>query len=173
MAVPVLAGTIFQFRGWRRLVEFLVTVVLLCAALNGPLYLYDPAHFPTAHIANKIANIPPAFHASLVLPAIGALVGSCSFFVRMDRARIFGLMALSLVPVLYIVLIYWLLTYLHQGVWSSEYALPISIFGGIWVSARLAATSADGSATAGEPRPPLLDTRQSRCGEIHPAGRPP
>jgi hypothetical protein len=139
MAVPVLAGTIFQFRGWRRMVEFLALVGLACAVLNGPLYFHDPSHFPIGHIARKISDIPSSFHAPLVLPAIGALIGLCSFFIRMDRARIFGLTALSLVPLFYVVLIHRLLvTPLLAGVSSFEYSLPVSIFGGIWVSDRFA-----------------------------------
>jgi hypothetical protein len=139
MAVPVLAGTVFQLRGWRRMVEFLVLVGLACAALNGPLYFHDPSHFPTVYLAKKISDIPSSFHAPLVLPAIGALIGFCSFFIRMDRARVFGLTALSLVPLLYVVLIYRLLTiHFAPGVMSFEYSLPISIFGGIWISDRFA-----------------------------------
>jgi uncharacterized membrane protein len=106
--------------------------------LNGPFYFYDPSHFPTVHIAKKVSDIPSSFHAPLVLPAIGALIGSCSFFIGMDRARIFGLMALSLVPLFYVVQAYRLLTHLLSGVTSVEYSLPISIFGGIWVSDRFA-----------------------------------
>jgi hypothetical protein len=139
MAVPVLAGTVFQLSGWRRMMEFLVLAGLAYAVLNGPLYLHDPTHFPTASIARKISDIPASFHAALVLPAIGALVGFCSFFVRMDRARVFGLTAISLVPSFYAVLIFRLLmSPFHPGVMSFEYSLPISIFGGIWISDRFA-----------------------------------
>jgi hypothetical protein len=137
MAVPVLAGTIFQFRGWRRMVEFLVLAGIACAVLNGPLYFHDPSHFPTVHLAKKISDVPSSFHAPLVLPTIGALIGFCSFFIGMDRARIFGLTALSLVPLFYVVLTYRLLmSHSLLGVTSFEYSLPISIFGGIWVSDR-------------------------------------
>jgi hypothetical protein len=138
MVVPVLAGAVFQFRGARRMVEFLVLVGLAYAVLNGPLYFHDPSHFPTVPIAKKISDIPSWFHAPLVLPAIGALIGGCSFIIRMDRARIFGLTALSLVPLFYIVLTYRLLTHVLLGVASIEYSLPISIIGGIWVSDRFA-----------------------------------
>jgi hypothetical protein len=139
MAVPVLAGTVFQFRSWRGLIEFLVLVGLVCAVLNGPLYFYDPSHFPTVYVATKISYIPPSLHAPLVLPSIGALIGVCSFFIAMGRVRIFGLMALSLVPLFYFVLICRLLNHLPGGIASVEYSLPISIFGGIWVSDRFAA----------------------------------
>jgi hypothetical protein len=139
LAVPVLAGTAFQFRGWRRMVEFLVLVGLACAALNGPLYLHDPTHFPAVNLARKISDVPSSFHLSLVLAVVGALIGFCSFFIRMDRVRIFGLTALAFVPLFYVVLTYRLLvTHLVLGVMSFEYSLPISIFGGIWVSARFA-----------------------------------
>jgi hypothetical protein len=139
IAVPVLAGAVFQSRGWRRMVQFLVLVGLGCLVLNGPLYYHGPSHLPILQVANKISDIPSWFHAPLVLPAIGALIGLCSFFIRMDRARLFGLTALSLVPLFYVVLTYRLLiTHLLLGVTSFEYSLPISIFGGIWVSDRFA-----------------------------------
>jgi hypothetical protein len=139
IAVPVLAGTVFQSGGWRRMVEFLVQVGLACAVINGPLYFYDPSHFPIMQTAKKISDIPSWFHAPLILPAIGALIGFCSFFIRMDRGRIFGLTALSLVPLFYIVLAYRLLViHTFPGATSFEYSLPVSIFGGIWVSDRFA-----------------------------------
>jgi hypothetical protein len=160
MTVPVLAGTVFQFRGWRRMVEFLVLVGLACAVLNGPLYFHDPSHFPTVHLAKKTADIPSSFHAPLVLPAIGALIGFCSFFIRMDRARIFGLTALSLVPLFYVVLIYRvLMTHLLPGGTSFEYSLPISIFGGIWVSDRFATKFGLPGRTAGDLRTVLQPCR--------------
>lgn len=142
MAVPVLSGTVFQVGGWRRMLEFLVLFGLVYAILNGPLYFHDPSHFPTVSIAKKISDIPSSFHAALVLPAIGALIGFCSFFLRMDRARVFGLMAISLVPAFYVVLIYRLLRApFLPGVMLFEYSLPISIFGGIWISIRFASKS--------------------------------
>jgi hypothetical protein len=139
IAVPVLAGTIFQSRGWRRMVEFLVLVGLGYIALNGPLYYHGLSQLPILQVANKMSDIPSSFHAPLVLPAIGALIGLCSFFIRMDRARMFGLTALSLLPLFYVVLAYrMLMTHRFPGVTLFEYSLTVSIFGGIWVSDRFA-----------------------------------
>lgn len=140
IAVVILAGAIFRSHGGRRMLEFLVPVALACAILNGPLYFYDPSHFPTVQVANKISDLPSSLHAPLLLPAIGVLIGCCSFFVRMDRARIFGLTALSLMPLFYVVLAYRLLMgHSLPGATSFEYSLPVSIFGGLWVCDGLAA----------------------------------
>jgi hypothetical protein len=140
IAAVVLAGAVFRSHGWRRMLELLVPAGLACALLNGPLYFHDPSHFPTVQIAKKISDLPSSLHAPLVLPAIGALIGFCSFLVGMNRARIFGLTALSLLPLFYVVLAYRLLMgHSLPGVTSFEYSLPVSIFGGIWVCDRLAA----------------------------------
>jgi hypothetical protein len=140
IAVVVLAGAIFQSHGWRRMVEFLVPVGLGCALLNGLLYFHDPSHFPIGQLASKISDLPSWMHAPLLLPALGALIGFCSFLVRMDRARIFGLTALALLPLFYVVLAYRMLVgHSLPGVTAFEYSLPVSIFGGIWVSDRFAA----------------------------------
>jgi hypothetical protein len=139
IAVPVLAGTVFQSRGWRRMVEFLLLVGLGYVVLNGPLYYHGLADLPILQVANKMSDIPSSLHAPLVLPAIGALIGFCSFFIEMDRARIFGLTALSLLPLFYSVLAYRvLMTHRFPGVTLFEYSLPVSIFGGLWLSYRFA-----------------------------------
>jgi hypothetical protein len=139
-AVPVLAGTVFQSGGWRRMVEFLVLVGLGYVVLNGPLYYHGLSQLPILQVANKMSDIPSSFHAPIVLPAIGALIGFCSFFIRMDRARMFGLTALSLLPLFYGVLAYRvLMTHRFPGVTLFEYSLTVSIFGGIWVSDKFAA----------------------------------
>jgi hypothetical protein len=139
IAIPVLAGTVFQFRGPRRMFEFLVLVVLGCAILNAPLYFDDPSHFPTMQTAKKISDVPSWFHAPLVLPAIGVCIALCSFRIKMSRRRIFALTALAFVPLFYVVLIYRLLmSHIALGVTSFEYSLPVTIFGGIWVSDRFA-----------------------------------
>jgi hypothetical protein len=139
IAVPVLAGTIFQSRGWRRTVEFLVLVGLGYVALNGPLYYHGLSQLPILRVADKMSDIPSSIHAPLVVPAIGALIGFCSFFLRMDRARVFGLTALSLLPLFYGVLAYRvLMSHRFPGVTLFEYSLTVSIFGGIWVSDRFA-----------------------------------
>jgi hypothetical protein len=154
VAVPVLAGTVLQSRGWRRMVEFLVLVALGCVALNGPLYYHGLAQLPILQVANKMSDIPPSFHADIVLPAIGALIGLCSFFIRMDRARMFGLTALTLLPLFYLVLAFrMLMTHRFPGVTLFEYSLPVSIFGGIWVTDRFS----DKLNLAG--RPHIIETR--------------
>jgi hypothetical protein len=140
IAVLVLAGTVFQSRGWLRMVEFLVLVGLGYVVLNGPLYYHGLSQLPILQVTNKMSDIPSSFHAPLVLPAIGALIGFCSFFIRMDRARMFGLTALSLLPLFYSVLVFRvLMTHRLPGVTLVEYTLTVSIFGGIWVSDRFAA----------------------------------
>lgn len=139
VAVPILAGAVFQSRGWQRMVEFLALVALGCFALNGLLYYHGLSQLPILQVANKMSDIPPSFHAEIVLPTIGALIGFCSFFFRMDRARMFGLTALSLLPLFYLVLAFrMLMSHRFPGVTLFEYSLPISIFGGIWVSDRFA-----------------------------------
>lgn len=134
LAVPVLAGTIVQYAGWRSLLGFLLVIGFGCGLLIGPIYLYDPDHFPTVHIAMKVADMPPWLHAWLVLPAIGAFVGCFSFFIPMNRARIFGLMALALLPVLYVAVIYRTTISVLGAIAMTEYLLPVSIFGAIWLT---------------------------------------
>ena len=80
IAVPVLAGTVFQSRGWGRMVEFLVLVGLGYVVLNGPLYYHGLSQLPILQCWRIDVGYPSSFHAPLVLPAVGALIGFCSFF---------------------------------------------------------------------------------------------
>jgi len=136
LVVPILAGSIWQHRGWKGLAEFLCVVVAICGALNLPFFLHDPGRFPTAHLSQKSADLPAALHANLLLPVLGVAIGSFSFLMKMSRARLFGLLALSLAPLFYIILAYRFFFQAGSVMEAAAYTLPVSLFAGLWIAAR-------------------------------------
>ncbi len=97
VAAIILAGSIFQTAGISRMTEFLIVLVLVSVALNGPFFLHDPSRFPTASLLEKLSVFPHFMRATIVLPALGTAIACSSFFVPMTGDRIFGLMAGALV----------------------------------------------------------------------------
>jgi len=90
VAAIILAGSIVQTSSIRRMTEFLVVLVLVSVALNGPFFLYDPSRFPTSQLLEKVSVFPHFMHAAIVLPALGTAIACSSFFVPMTGERTYG-----------------------------------------------------------------------------------
>ena len=86
VAAIILAGSIFQTAGISRMTEFLIVLVLVSVALNGPFFLYDPSRFPTSQLLEKVSVFPHFMHATIVLlrPRSG---DSLLEFLRADDRR--------------------------------------------------------------------------------------
>jgi hypothetical protein len=88
---------------------------------SGPLHMHKTSIIPGSgqhHVAVFTHNFPRR----------------PSFFIPMNRARLFGLMALTLLPVLYVAVIYRTTISVLGAVSMTEYLLPVSIFGAIWLA---------------------------------------
>jgi hypothetical protein len=136
VAAILLVGSIFQTAGVRRMTEFLLALVVVSVALNGPFFLNDPSRFPTAQLLNKLSVFPHFMHATIVLPALGMAIACLGFIVPMRGDRIFGLMAGALAAMLYPVFLFELATRsLDPATLATAfYSLPVTVFGGIWIS---------------------------------------
>jgi len=141
IAPVLLAGSVFQASGARRAMEFVAIVVLVCAVLNGPLFLYDPSRFPTPHLSEKLSGFPQFVHATIVLPALGMAIASLSFFVTMTGKRVFGLMALALGVMLYpvAVLDIAISSFDANSFSTASFSLPVTLFAGLWISEKFVA----------------------------------
>jgi hypothetical protein len=135
LAVPVLAAFILQHGGARRMVEFLGLTALFCAAINLPFYLYSPADFPLFHQISKFDFIPPGVHAPVVFPTLAAALAIGSFALRMTRARVYGMIAMSFVPLFLLPPAFWLWRFgpLQWIFIETAYCLPVTIFAGVWL----------------------------------------
>ena len=141
VALLAVAGSTLRVSGSRRMVELVCVVGIACALLNGPLLLYDPSHFPTVHLLDKLANFPESDHAKIVLPSLGIAVASLSFFVRVEGSAVFGLIAAAMAMMFYPVAIFDVVTNLDTTTfWVSVFSLPVTTFAGIWISERLVAS---------------------------------
>ncbi|AMN43732.1 hypothetical protein [Rhodoplanes sp. Z2-YC6860] len=133
MAVPILAGVINNIAGVRRMVEFVLVVLLVCILLNVPLFLYDPSRFPTAHLSAKTSSMPPWLHASVTLPVLAGVVGCMSFLIRTDFLhRAYGLMGITLGLMLCPVLAFEFFAGPTYFIGHVGFALPMTVFAGIW-----------------------------------------
>jgi hypothetical protein len=133
MAVPVLAGVINNIAGFRRMVEFVLVVLLVCVLLNVPFFLYDPSRFPTVHLSAKASSMPPWLHASVTLPVLAGVVGCMSFLIRDDFLhRAYGLMGITLAVMLFPVLAFEFIAGPTYFIGHVGFALPVTVFAGIW-----------------------------------------
>lgn len=138
MAVPILAGVINNVAGFRRMIEFVLVVLLVCILLNVPFFLYDPSRFPTAHLSAKTSSMPPWLHASVTLPVLAGVVSCMSFLIRADFLhRAYGLMGLALGLMLCPVLAFELFSGPTYFIGHVGFALPMTVFAGIWCVERL------------------------------------
>jgi hypothetical protein len=132
IVVPILSAYLFQRAGSRRAIEFFAATVLTCIVINGPFYLYDPARFPALNLSRKLADFPPNAHAEWLIPALSFVLASSSFFLVMNHARIYGISAASF-AVMFLPLDAFRLLGGAAGSMLGGYALPVTIFGGIWL----------------------------------------
>jgi hypothetical protein len=134
IVVPILGAYLFQRAGSRRALEFFAATVLTCIVINGPFYLYDPAHFPAFNLSRKLADLPPNAHAEWLIPALSFVIASSSFFLAMDHPRVYSVSTASF-AVMFLPLDAF---HLLRGAAGStlrdlSYALPVTIFGGVWL----------------------------------------
>lgn len=144
MAVPVLTAFIFQRNGLRRAAEFIGLTALFCAAINLPFFLYSPKYFPLLAQDNKFHGIPAVVHASITIPMAALAVALSSFAVRMNRARVFGMIAASFATVFFVTYAFWFWRF-GPAWWifiEFGYALPVTIFGGVWLMTEWRRTAA-------------------------------
>jgi hypothetical protein len=132
MVVPILSAYLWQQIGSRRAVEFFVATVLFCAIINGPFYLYDPARFPAFNLSRKLADFPPNVHAKWLIPILSFGIASSSFFLVMDRRRIYGTLTASFAAMFLPLYAFQLLSGMSMMGYLG-YALPMTMFGGIWL----------------------------------------
>lgn len=151
VVVPIiLAGSIYQSLGLRRMMEFLVVVSIVCFALNVPFFLYDPQLFPVTRLSEKLASIPSWIFPSIVLPALGIAIAGLSFVVRPANGKIFGLIAGALAVMFYPPFVYELASGPPGATafWTASYSLPVTVFAGLWLFDR-AETQTDRSLAMG------------------------
>lgn len=133
----VAGAFIYQQGGVRRFAEFIALNAIFCAAINLPFALYNPAHFPLFNQTTKFHGIPDWVHPSVTLPAIALGVAAASFFVRLDRARAFGMVGASFATLYFLTYAFW---FWRFGIawWifiEFGYALPVTMFAGVWLMA--------------------------------------
>jgi hypothetical protein len=140
LAVPVLAGYVWQQSGLRASLAFLGIVLAMVLALNGPFYIYDPGHFGPLLVTAKLAAVPEGLHASVLLPFISMVLACLSAFVKLDGQRVFAAIALALVPVLVLPVVFGVIENggsTHSLI-AAHYTIPISLFGGLFLCASVA-----------------------------------
>jgi hypothetical protein len=132
--VPIVGAYLFQRAGRRRAIEFFAATVFMCAIINGPFYLYDPARFPAFNLSRKLADFPPNAHAEWLIPALSLVIASSSFFLVMNHPRVYGIATASF-AVMFLPLDAFHLLRASAGSTFGYfgYALPVTIFGGIWL----------------------------------------
>lgn len=150
--VPILTAFIAQRRGLGLVVEFVLATGIALLAINGPLFLSDPKHFPLFLSAGKLTFYPADLHATLIIPAISLSIACSAFFSRMSPPRVFLFSALSLTPMFVPGLFYRLLTLgpTPKVLIEAAYSLPMTIFGGLWLFTVVAARSPDAPAKGRE-----------------------
>jgi len=136
VSLPVLAAWLLQYAGFRAAVKFAVYEILAMLLINGPFYVYDPAAFPAFNLSQKLADVPQSLHPTLLVPALGIAIACLSLFIRLNRYKIFGVVTAAFVPMFYPLYIALLITYGWDPsiLLEAGYSLPLSIFGGLWVS---------------------------------------
>lgn len=132
MAVPILAGAIYNIAGFRRMIECVLAVLTVCILLNAPFFLYDPSRFPTAHLSQKLSDVPPWLHASIILPVFAGAIGCTSFLIITDLHRAYALLGISLGVMFYPVLAFEFIARPFGSLGLAGFALPVTVFGGIW-----------------------------------------
>jgi hypothetical protein len=151
-AVPVVGAWIYQQKGAKLALEALGVIVFAFAIINGPFYFYDPQQFPTTYLQAKVAEMPAFVHAASVLPAISLAIATSSLFVRLKRATVYGMIALSFVPIFAPWCLYRLLSEGATARVLNEFCfcLPVTVFANIWLFNVLATNA-------------RLDRRPIRC----------
>jgi hypothetical protein len=139
LAVPVLAGYVWQQSGLRASLTFVGIVSAMVLALSGPFYIYDPSHFGPLMLAGKLAAIPVGLHAAVLLPFISIVLACLSAFVALDGQRVFAAIALAFLPVLVLPVLFGIVenggsTY---SLIAAHYTIPVSLFGGLFLFARI------------------------------------
>jgi hypothetical protein len=143
--VPILTALIAQRRGLGRAMEFILATGAGLLAINGPLFLNDPKHFPLFQSGDKLGFYPPGLHAVLVIPAISLAIACWAFFWPMSPRRVFLISTLSFVPMFVPGLIYELLILgpRRYVLVEAGCSLPLTVFGGLWLFTAVAAWSRD------------------------------
>jgi hypothetical protein len=136
MAIPVLAGIIYNIAGFRRMTECVLVVVTVCILLNVPFFLCDPSRFPTANLLTKLSDIPPWLHASIILPVLAGAIGCTSFLIRTDLHRAYALMSITLGVMIFPAVAFAFIARPNYLVEAGA-ALPVTVFAGIWCAGGL------------------------------------
>ena len=135
MAVPVLAGVVYNIAGVRRMTECVLVVFIVCILLNAPFFLYDPSRFPTTN-SERLGDIPLLLHASIILPVLAATVGCTSVLIRTDLHRAYALIGITLGVMIFPEITFVFIARPDYLV-EAGYALPVTVFAGIWCAGGL------------------------------------
>jgi hypothetical protein len=136
LAMPVLAVFVGQRDGLRAAIEFACFTSLLILVINGPFYAYDPANFVPLALGEKLGAIPSQFHAALLIPVVSIFAASLSIFLKLDRQKLFGAIAIALLPVFAIPILFEMTAF--GNLIFTNYFLPITVYGGISLMGGLA-----------------------------------
>jgi hypothetical protein len=139
ITIPVLAIFVGQRDGLRAAFEFVGFVALLVLSINGPFFAYDPTHFAPLALGRKLGAVPEQFYAPLAIPVASILIAFLSVFVKLDQRRVFGAIAIALVPLFVTPILFEMSArgWTFQGLAAANYFLPVTIFGGIYLLRRL------------------------------------
>lgn len=154
VVIPVLAVFVGQRDGLRAAIEFICFTALFIVIVNGPFYAYDPANFVPLALGEKLEAVPNQLHATLLLPIIGIFIASLSIFVKLDEYRLFGAIAIALLPIFVVPILF----EMSAGGWTlgslifANYFLPVTVCGGISLTGCLAQQKVN--STGGKVRAP-------------------
>lgn len=125
------AAQVIRLHGAVRALAFSLGAAAICAAINLPLYLYDPTRFPTAHLLGKLDSQAAGSALKLLLPASACLIAGVCLRLRPTRANLFRVCALSLGVMLYPAFLLEMATpeLGDRWMWTATFAAAVSVFG--------------------------------------------
>jgi hypothetical protein len=135
---PLLFAYLLQRRRRAMATRALLISASVTALLLVPFYVHDPAHFSPLHIREKLDFIPPGYHATLVLPALGLLASCAGFFIRLSQTGIYLLTGLSLFLILGLPALWvWFMNPFTIDGWSQlSWATASALFFSLWIFSR-------------------------------------
>jgi hypothetical protein len=145
VVIPVLAVFVGQRDGLRAAIEFACFTALFILVINGPFYAYDPPNFAPLALGRRLWVVPNQFHATLLVPLISFFIASLSIFVKLDEHKLFGAIAIALLPV-FATAILFQMSAEHWALDSfiiTDYFLPVTVYGGISLMGCLARQKVD------------------------------
>jgi hypothetical protein len=133
VAIPVIVFFVGQRDGFRSAMAVACFVLVSILVINLPFYVYDPASFAPLALGRKLGNVPDQFHATLIIPLVSVVIACLSLFVKLDETKLFGAIAVALLPVFAIPILFELSArgWGFNGLIFANYFLPVTVFGGV------------------------------------------